>query len=288
MACVFCNNDNFRPFYTIEGWHIERCQECALVQLNPLPDGETLEALYNEGYYENASSSQGYDDYAAQKEEYRATFRREVQDFSAYFPSGRVLDVGCGFGDFVTAALERGYDAYGVDLSTEATAIGAKENPERVFRGTLDDTPELDEGSFDLIFCSHTIEHVLDPCAFIATVRRFLKPGGYAVLLTPNIGSALARLSGRRWISFKVPEHITYFSPETISALCTRAGFQVVRTETSYQCYRIPFVASKLRALFDPVSRLLPPVENATIFQDRLVRINNGSMRVIARRPLGD
>jgi hypothetical protein len=109
-----------------------------------------------------------------------------------------------------------------------------------------------------------------------------LRPGGLIVLVTPNIKSLLARVSGSRWVSFKIPEHVSYYDPDTITELLRRTGFTVRAIDPAYQYYAVPFVASRLRELVHPVSRLIPPVERLPFLRTRRIRVTSGSMRVIA------
>lgn len=75
--------------------------------------------------------------------------------------------MGCGYGYFVRLALGRGFDAFGVDLSSHAISVARKRLAGRVFAGMLGGIPEIDGRSFDVIFSAHVVEHVPDPKAFL-------------------------------------------------------------------------------------------------------------------------
>lgn len=284
MPCIVCRGEDFEPRLVLSGYRIATCGRCGLTQLHPPPAAEVLESLYADGYFHGEGGS-GYQDYAGQRQEYRATFREEVARLAACVaPGARVLDVGCGYGYFLDQAAAAGYDAYGLDASGAAVEKAREVAPGRVFEGTLESCPELGDRVFDAVFASHVLEHVLEPVGFLRAIRERLVPGGCLVVLTPNVRSLLARLSGRRWVSFKLPEHVAYYDPASIRYLCEVTGFDVLRVEPSCQHYRIEFVAGKLRALFDPLSRIVPRLERRWPLRGRTVRINNGSLRLIARR----
>ncbi len=100
-------------------------------------------------------------------------------------PGHRVLEVGVGAGNI----LERihGADLVGVDISDYILGkarerLGARAE---LVKGDAEDLP-FDDASFDRVYCSEVLEHVIDPRAVIAGMRRVLKPGGLAVVSVPN------------------------------------------------------------------------------------------------------
>ncbi|HET6989568.1 MAG TPA: class I SAM-dependent methyltransferase [Kribbella sp.] len=281
-TCILCAESGpFRARGAKDGYGIEECPACGLVQLVPTPTAETLHALYEGDSYFGGEGS-GYSQYESQEAEYLATFREDVRRISEFVPSGRVLEVGCGYGYFLQAALDAGYDAYGVDLSPAAVKWAAERHPGRVFCGLMEEVPEIQDQQYDVIFGSHLIEHLTEPADFLSTASRMLRPGGLIVMVTPNIKSLLARVSGRRWVSFKIPEHVSYYDPQTITTLLERSGFSVRAVDSAYQHYALPFVASRVRELLDPVSRIVPPVERLSFLRDRHIRVTSGSLRVLA------
>lgn len=286
-VCLGCGGQELRLLYHLPDKGDARivvCNACNLSQLEELPSPEEIEALYADGYFEGVGSHAGYEEYANQEKEYLATFDDDVNRIRDFVAHGSVLDVGCGYGYFVRRALAAGFDAYGVDLSQDGIREAEKHAPGRVFRGTLDEVAALEARRFDVIFASHLIEHIPEPRAFVETLAQRLNEGGIVMFVTPNIESLLARVSGRRWVSFKIPEHVAYYTPTTIGQLLESAGLEVVAVDPAYQYYRLPFLMSKIRELVDPIGRLMPGFEHWGSMRDRMVRVTSGSLRVIARR----
>lgn len=82
-----------------------------------------------------------------------------------------------------------------------------------------------------MIHFSHLIEHVPDPRGFLREVRRILKPGGFAVITTPNVDGFQARLFKKGWRS-AIADHLVLFSRRTLGKVIDESGFQTLRTVT--------------------------------------------------------
>jgi SAM-dependent methyltransferase len=281
---VLCGGDAFRDRYEIAGHAIRDCRACELTQLHPMPPRALLDELYGDDYFESDDDGRGYGDYASQEPEYLATFADDVDRIRDFTPSGRLLEVGCGFGYFLEVAARAGFDVRGVDASRRAVDESSRRFPGRVFPGAVGDVPELAEQRFDVIFAAHLIEHISEPRPFVADLASRLATNGLLVLVTPNVRSLLARISGRRWVSFKIPEHVVFYSPETIGRLLRECGLDVLAVDPAYQYYRLPFLMSRVRQLVRPADRLIPPFERLPALRERMLRVTSGSLRVIARR----
>lgn len=285
-GCLLCGADDLWTTRLVkDGYAVEDCGTCGLTQLHPCPSESELAALYDADYF--SGMGDGYSAYGEQQAEYAATFNEDLDRLARWKPTGRVLDVGCGYGYFLGPALARDYDAYGMDLSDHAAAVARVHHPGRVFTGTPAQALGDATAPFDVIYASHLIEHIPSPVAYLRTLRAHLRDDGVLMLITPNQASLLARFSGKRWVSYKVPEHVAFYTPATMTRLLERAGYAVEAIDPAYQYYRLPFVAKRLRELFDPASRLVPPVERTAPLRDRLIRVTSGSLRVIARPAAG-
>jgi hypothetical protein len=72
----------------------------------------------------------------------------------------------------------------------------------------------------------------MDPVTMLKGVARVLKPGGRAILTTPNAASPMAWLFGRRWLHWHTPYHLQFFSRESMRRAAAHAGLQVERRIT--------------------------------------------------------
>jgi SAM-dependent methyltransferase len=257
------------------------CSGCGLVFLSPRPTEARALALYQDpAYYESETAGHGYDEYLEVQQNWRRTFRRRLRQIRKHQPRGRVLDVGCGPGFFLDAAAALGYDAWGIDPSEPAVSLARRRHGERVALGLLEQAPFPGE-SFDLLVAGDAFEHVYDPRRFLAAAHGLLKPGGLLAITTPDPSSLLAHVSGRSWVSFKIPEHVYYWSPATIRRALA-PGFDVVEISSAGQYATVGFLLRRLLRLGPRPPRAL---RRALDLLNRLsLYANNGSLTVIARK----
>ncbi|MFO0574806.1 MAG: methyltransferase domain-containing protein [Polyangia bacterium] len=101
-------------------------------------------------------------------------------------PGDRVLEVGCGAGN-ILEQIGPGAELHGVDLSPFLLEKAARRlGPRAVLQQGFAEKLPYADASFDRVYCSEVLEHVLDPGAVLAELRRVVKPGGRVVVSFPN------------------------------------------------------------------------------------------------------
>ncbi|MBI3206238.1 MAG: class I SAM-dependent methyltransferase [Myxococcales bacterium] len=166
---------------------------------------------------------------------------------------GRVLDVGCGLGFFLSG-LSPAWERHGVELSTFA-AERARQLAQ-VHVGTLESAHYPDE-HFDLVIAHHVIEHVTDPGPLVLEMRRVLKKHGVLLLGTPDFDSGCARRFGERYRLLHDDTHVSLFSADGMFRFLRDHGFVVDRVSFPFFETR-HFTAENLQRLFDE-TRVSPP-----------------------------
>jgi 2-polyprenyl-3-methyl-5-hydroxy-6-metoxy-1,4-benzoquinol methylase len=152
--------------------------------------------------------------------------------------NARVLDAGCGAGEFAEALAAVGNDVVGVDLAAEAVRR-ARARGVDARRWDPGAPLPADDAAFDLVWVGEVLEHVVDLAPWLSEVRRTLRPGGTLLLSTPHHGPgvllALA-LSRRRFAEHFEPrsDHVRFLSPATLRALLEDLGFDVVTLQPSF------------------------------------------------------
>jgi SAM-dependent methyltransferase len=158
-----------------------------------------------------------------------ASIRREDRGLGrAGAPGRRLLDVGCGNGQFLLWARELGWECHGVELDAAAARV-ARDQGISVLGSSLDELPPGSAGSFDAITLSHVIEHVHDPIDMLRRCRDLLRPGGYLWLETPNTESLGYSMYGASWRGLETPRHLVLFNFASLCWSLERAGFERVQ-----------------------------------------------------------
>jgi SAM-dependent methyltransferase len=148
--------------------------------------------------------------------------------YLGHFPQGgRILDVGAGRGEFLSAASEAGFQAEGLDSDHRAVAE-ANESGLRVVQADAHDFLLTHPGEFDGVFCSHLIEHFSpdDARRLIAAAAGALNTSGVLCIATPNPGS-LPTVTHEFW---RDPSHVRPYDLEALQFLCRSAGLEIVES----------------------------------------------------------
>lgn len=151
--------------------------------------------------------------------------RKKYMQLPHYQPQGRLLDVGCGSGDFLLKMKELGWEVYGVEPGQEGARVGQQRGLD-IFPGTLEQA-RFPDSHFDFIRFEHVLEHVPDPVATLREAKRILRPGGQIRLMVPNWNSWPARWFKSYWYHLDTPRHLFWFGPDTLAFTAAQAGLSM-------------------------------------------------------------
>src|SRR5262249_9684806 len=130
----------------------------------------------------------------------------------------------------------------------------------------------------------HVIEHVPSPRSELRELRRIIKPGGWLVMETPNIANLWYKLLGARWRQF-IPDHIFFFTPQTLTRLCEESGFEVKKLYSVGKTMSVRLFINRLGRYHKPTARILEAVSSRLDLNDRTMRLKLGDVvRVYAKR----
>jgi len=267
--------------YDFDPFRVVACNHCGLTFLSPRLTEEAILKLYsNEDYYVSEVSGQGYDEYLDVRPNWIKTFTRRINQIAKYQQPGKVLDIGCGPGFFLEAAQAKGYDVYGLDPSEYIVKVAGAKFGDHIRHGVID-TADYPAETFDLVVAFDTFEHIYRPLEWLEHVRRILKPGGLLTMTTPDPSSLLAKASGKGWVSFKLPEHVFYWSPQTIRRALEK-DWEVLEIKPAGQYATLGFL---LRRLFKITSNPRGLVKSMLELLNKInIYSDNGSLTVIARK----
>lgn len=201
-----------------------QCRSCRLGLTNPQPSDAELGAIYGPDYVLVENDPAGEAMVLRSK---RATADHYLDLLAgAGVPArGELLEVGCGAGNFLVRAADRGFNVTGLEYSPFAAERARKNLGDRgrVLHGEIG-VLAADHDAYDVCVLCDVIEHVRDPVVFLSELFRLLRPGGVLLVVTPSLDSWSARLLGSRWMEYKA-EHLFYYAPATITRQLQGAGF---------------------------------------------------------------
>ena len=225
-------------------FRVMECSGCGQIYLDPLPGPQEIRALFQQLYASGSGSVPELGDY------YTYCYEDEpgnplVQQYEAWLieverirPPGRVLDIGCGTGLFLSVARRRGWQPFGIDESVEATDWAREHFGLDPWVGEFEAFASGGE-RFDLISGWDVIEHSRDPVGLLQSARQCLSPRGVVALSTPNqrsildlVAGCFYRATGGRFFAplekFYIEQHFLYFTPKSMEACLERAGLSIV------------------------------------------------------------
>jgi SAM-dependent methyltransferase len=234
VPCPLCGADSSERLFVTRDrlvglpgeFTLARCRACGFVYLNPRPTPEALAGYYPDDYYPIDEEQESPEALAVARG-LLARVQQAVPERNL-----RILDIGCGTGLFLKLAREVGHDVSGIELSESAAEYGRQVYSLPIQCATLE-SADLAEDSFDVVTMWHVLEHLPDPIAALAKVRRVLRPDGVVLFAVPNIASAEARVFGRRWFSLDIPRHLLHFSPDSARRAVESAGMSLLRIDHS-------------------------------------------------------
>lgn len=227
INCPICGGSRFNPHWDCGSFTYVKCQSCGLILQNPQPHFEDLDNRYDEEYFKYEQKNDqlffelmlmGLSDIGFNPE---LNPGEEEKSF---------LDIGCATGMLVEYMQSKGWNSCGVELCAPAAKYGEELRGVSIYSGTLEQA-SYEDSSFDVIHCSHLIEHLNNPSTYMDEVYRILKPGGLFLCTTPNSDGFQARIFQEKWRS-SIADHMFLFSKKTLSVLLLRKSFSIAVIKT--------------------------------------------------------
>ncbi len=239
-------------------FRIVRCHDCQLAFTNPRPTAESLNRFYPADYSPHHEKEperthgrwkrrlelallRRYYGYPPQptgpltalaSTTARVVIRRTRarERWIPFRAPGRLLDFGCGAGEFVKQMRDYGWNAEGLDFSPRMVEILRQKGDFRAHLGTLPH-PDLPTASLDAVTMWHSLEHVPFPQQVLQAAANALRRRGVLGITVPNFDSWSLRQFQGDWFGLALPRHFTHFTPSTLRRMIEAAGFRVLLVE---------------------------------------------------------
>jgi len=226
-CCPLCNSNKVQPRYLHGDYWIIECLTCTGGYAYPRPNMENLPLIYNDDYIDKyiASVLHGQE-FATKRFSSLSTFLAKQYPNLLQKPDRSVLDIGSATGHFLSEFKKSGWRTTGVELSYSASKFAREILGLEIINEDFFIT-DLDPQSYDLITMYHIIEHFLDPRAMLTKCHNLLSEDGALFIETPNWVGIGALIRGENWSHIIPPEHLNYFSPQSLELLVKSSGFHV-------------------------------------------------------------
>ena len=221
LRCPICRSFSARFYLAKDSYKIMQCRDCRFIFVAAEQGGTTDS---QEQYLKDKTSPSAY---------YRRTFYCDSMTFykrlkilTRFAPGRNILDVGTNVGTFLLAAGKNGWRGWGIEPNPSAVEAGRKMGL-HITKGFFDrqfvSKTLKRQMLFDAVHLGDVIEHVREPVELLASAAGLLKPGGVAMVVTPDFSSYFTRR-----FQVKPREHLGYFTAATIKLALKNAGLDII------------------------------------------------------------
>jgi SAM-dependent methyltransferase len=177
----------------------------------------------------------------------RREFKHSVEFIRGYRRSGKLLELGCAYGFFLMEA-RRYFEVAGIELAAAAAEHGRRAGL-NVLQGVADEASLRQLGHADVIVLFDVIEHLPQPRETLALCRQSLNPGGIIVITTGDFGSWAARLMGAKWRLMTPPQHLWFFTQDSMRGMAAGLGLSVEHVDHPWKVVPASLIAFQLRRM---------------------------------------
>lgn len=251
--CPWCGSEKAQinlwlkdEFLSKEDFHICECLSCGLLYTMPRPNKEKIGEYYkSEEYYSHQENKKGFIPRlyeSVKKVNLKHKYNLATQGLNV----GKMLDIGCGVGDFLHTAEAHGWKCTGVEPSEDAKAIAKTKTKADIINS--EDMEKIPDASFDLITMWHVLEHVDDLKWQIEQLHRLTKTKGRIVIAVPNYKSYDGQYYKELWAAYDVPRHLSHFNKTVLANIFKSKNLELVRTDKLiWDAYYISYMSEQYK-----------------------------------------
>ncbi len=231
-------------FLTNEEFALYKNEEFGFLETHPQPL-ENLAKYYESPHYISHSDSKknGFEKVYQLVKNYNITYK--FNQLKKPKSGDKILDYGCGAGDFLVYAKKKNLTVFGIEPNPTALEITRK----KIGYESASDVKisEMNE-QFDFITLWHVLEHILDLENFIPQLKSKLKESGILYIAVPNFESYDAKFYQKYWAAYDVPRHLWHFSPESIEKLFNSFGMKIEKRQALwFDSYYVSMLSEKYK-----------------------------------------
>jgi len=210
---------------------IAKCSQCDVSFLLPQPSLKELQNYYPEFYWRKTKSSLApLENFIVKK-----LFFSEIKEIKKILQERKdkneikLLDIGCGGGEFLNSLTDLKIKLYGIDNSENAIKIASQNNKLIIKRINIIEEPLFEFEYFDIITLLHTLEHLSNPNKALQNIKSILNKGGFLIIQVPNIDCLLFKITKKHWAGLHIPQHLFHFSKNSLQNILSNNNFQIIK-----------------------------------------------------------
>lgn len=249
-ACPVCGEhspDN-EIIARIEERTFRRCNKCSMIYISW---NNAVPMKYEKEYFAEQYKNQYGRTYLEDFDSIKKTGLRRIQEIQSALRlkdkgSAKVLDIGCAYGPFLSAANEKGWLPYGTDIAPDAVDYVRSK---LLFPAVVSKFPDFNPMSefglnqFEAVTMWYVIEHFSDLKSVLEKISLLVKKGGIFAFSTPSAEGVSGRKNRNSFFETSPSDHFTIWEPSKVSKILKPFGFEVVKiVSTGHHPERFPKV----------------------------------------------
>ena len=249
--CPWCDSEKTQihlwlkdEFLSLEEFKIYECHNCGLLFTDPRPGKDKIGEYYkSEEYYSHQENKKGFIPKLYERVK-TVNLKHKYKIATEGKATGKMLDIGCGVGDFLHTAEQQGWKCMGVEPSEDAKAIAEKRIKAEII--SSENLEKIADETFDVITMWHVLEHVDDLRWQVAQLQRLIKNDGRIVIAVPNYKSYDASYYKEKWAAYDVPRHLNHFNKNTLVKIFKSNGLTLKSCDKlGWDAYYISYLSEQ-------------------------------------------
>ena len=230
--CPICDNESAVDFISAtdhnvsnDVFNITACNSCGLKFTNPKISEETIGKYYkSDNYISHSNTKKGLINklyHLVRKYQ----FKQKEKLISKLSNEKKLLDIGCGTGEFLKYCKQKNWLVSGLEPDELARSFASKNYNLDLYNNLN----EIKNKKFDVVTMWHSLEHVYHLKNDFLKISNLLNNKGYLIIAVPNCASYDAKYYKNNWAAYDLPIHLYHFNKKNIVDLADMFGLNVIK-----------------------------------------------------------
>jgi len=205
---------------------IIQCSKCKHIQLFPIPDYDE-----NRKFYDNDKMSKNLKINLLKRIQEKSQFDldKDVEIVTNIASKhDKILEIGSGYGFFLSEMNKRGYDIKGIEISKSRRFASKKISDSVVYDYDLTQSvPDI--GKYDVVVLFAVMEYISNPIQFLSNIRQLLNKKGKIIIKSPNVEDFQLKLNNNYQSWFWQRAHINYLTQKILKLILRKSMFKKIK-----------------------------------------------------------